>query len=501
MTLKKIIKTFDKSLYEINTESRLAWVGLKKEQEITPILQKYRWLYDLPTLNFIKKNYQKETNSNLKKQFRLLFFDLSDLFLYRKVIVIDDRLTTFFNKAIVEVDGEKIAFHNLGPLIGKSADFDKRERLYEAALKITQKSNKDFLLMLKSNLKSIQKDLGFESYLDFYQNKKGVDYSQFQKTVLKINSQLQGLYLKEMKKLVEENLHRPWQNLRSCHASYLLLLNRFDQYFPKEKLIPVFEASMRGLGLNIKKQKNIKIDATERAEKNPRAVCYNAKVPQEIHLIIKPYGGFYDFEAFFHEAGHAEHYANMDSKLPFVYRYLSSSYALHELFSYLFESLTRNPLWLEKYLKLPKKIAKQIAYESNLANLFMLVRYLGKFSYEYQLFSSGSLSSGPQLYAKTLRKFTNFIYNPINYLSDMDEGFYSADYLRAWIGQAQLVAFLEKKFGKYWFGKKEVGNWLRKIWAEGSQFELEELLEKNQISKPFNIKPLVSRFKNSLSPK
>ena len=501
MTIQKIIKSLEKNMYEMNTESRLARVGLKKEQKIAPILAKYNWLYNLTTINFVKKSYQKETNLNKKEQLKLLFYDLSDFFLYRKVIVMDDRLATFLNKVQVKVDGEKISFHNLGPLMGKSADFNKRERLHKAGLGVIKEANQDYLLMFKSVLKNIKSDLGFEDYIDFYQQKKTIDYSQFQKIVFEINSQLQGLYRRRMKKFVEENLHHPWQNLKSCHLSYLLLLNNFDHYFPKEQLVPVFEASMKDLGFNVKKQKNIKIDAADRPGKNSRAVCYNAKVPQEIHLIIKPVGGFYDFEAFFHEGGHSEYYAHINPKLPFVFRYLSSSNALQELFSFLFESLTRNPLWLEKYLGLPKKIAKQVAAESEMANFCMLIRYLAKFSYEYQLFSSHDLLSGTQLYAQTLKKFTNFVYSPVAYLSDLDTGFYSADYLRAWMGEAQLIDFFEKKFGQRWFEKKEVGHWLKKIWQTGSQFDLEEILEKNKIGKAFDINPLVSRFKKSLAKK
>lgn len=501
MTIQKIIKSLEKNMYEMNTESRLARVGLKKEQRIAPIFKKYQGLYELPKLNFVKRSFQKENNLNKKKQLKLLFYGLAEFFLYRKVIVLDDRLTTFLNKTKVVVDGEKIAFHNLGPLISKSAAFDKRERLQKASLKVIKKANPNFLLMLETSLKSVKTDFGFDNYIDFYQKKKGMDYSHFLTLVLNINSQLQGLYREKMNDFVEKNLGRPWKNLKNCHLSYLLVLNRFDRYFPKEKLVPVFEASMKDLGFDVRKQANIKIDTVERPGKNPRAVCYNVKVPQEIHLIIKPVGGFYDFEAFFHEAGHTEYYANVNPDLPFAFRYLESSYALSELFAYLFESLTRNPLWLERYLSLPRKIAKQVAYESEMANFCLLIRYLAKFSYEYQLFSSGDLSLGPQLYAKTLTEFTNFIYSSVSYLSDLDDGFYSADYLRAWIGHAQLVAFLERKFGEYWFEKREVGEWLKKLWKLGSQFKLEEVLEKNHIGKAFDINPLVSRFKKSLSKK
>ena len=37
------------------------------------------------------------------------------------------------------------------------------------------------------------------------------------------------------------------------------------------------------------------------------------------------------------------------------------------------------------------------------------------------------------------------------YLADMDAGFYSADYLRAWIRSAQLRAYLEREIGDDWW--------------------------------------------------
>ncbi|MCX6725715.1 MAG: hypothetical protein NT052_00145, partial [Candidatus Shapirobacteria bacterium] len=389
MTIKKILQELEKFIYEINTESRLARVGLKKEQKIAPIVKKYQWLFSLPTINFVKKS-------------QLLFFELSESFLYSKTASLEDKIETFFNKSEVEIDGEKIAYHNLEPLISKTADFKKRERLQKAGQQVVKKANPQMLLMLKTALKSLEKDLGFIGEIDFYQKKKTIDYSQFYRLVQEINSQLQGIYQEKMGKFVQENLNVVWKNLNSCHLSYLRGLNHFDHFFPKGQLMPVFEFSMKDLGFILKKQTNIKIDTAERPGKNPRAVCYTTKVPEEIHLIIKPIGGFYDFTAFFHEGGHAEHYSNMSANLPFAYRYLAASHASSELFSFLFESLTRNPLWLEKYLNLPKKIAKQVAYESEMANLCLLIRYLGKFSYEYQLFSDGDFAKGPQLYSQTL---------------------------------------------------------------------------------------------------
>ncbi len=50
--------------------------------------------------------------------------------------------------------------------------------------------------------------------------------------------------------------------------------------------------------------------------KSPRAFCSPVRVPEEVYLVIAPVGGRDDYAALFHEAGHTEHYANINGRLP-----------------------------------------------------------------------------------------------------------------------------------------------------------------------------------------
>src|SRR5204863_3350544 len=55
----------------------------------------------------------------------------------------------------------------------------------------------------------------------------------------------------------------------------------------------------------------------------------------------------------------------------------------------------------------------------------------------------------PRLRAVT-HEATRLRYDERGHLSDMDAGFYSADYLRAWIRSAQLKAYLRREVGEDW---------------------------------------------------
>jgi hypothetical protein len=51
----------------------------------------------------------------------------------------------------------------------------------------------------------------------------------------------------------------------------------------------------------------------------------------------------------------------------------------------------------------------------------------------------------------------------------MDAGFYSADYLRAWIRSAQLRAHLRREVGSDWWRSTATGDVLRGFFSEGTQ--------------------------------
>jgi hypothetical protein len=66
-------------------------------------------------------------------------------------------------------------------------------------------------------------------------------------------------------------------------------------------------------------------------------------------------------------------------------------------------------------------------------------------------------------------------YREEGYLADMDAGFYSADYLRAWIRAAQLRAHLEREVGEGWWADEDTGTRLRALFSEGTRPSSEEI--------------------------
>ncbi len=537
MDIKRLEKKIHDFIYDLETEDRLNRVGLKEKSELAKVFKKYKKLFTKQNLESLKEESSRQartikysSSDPAKPESRevqpdipnRLYYTLAGSYIGLTTAADEDKIKTYFAKAKAAADGKTVSYFQLAPMLAKEEDFHKRELLDNAATPIVFKVNPKQLALLRKEIEII-KGLGYKSYIDYFSKAKKMDYDKFYKVAGQIRKETDKRWEKVINKVAEEVLGHPYGNLRACHLVYLRSISMFDKYYPRAKVVPVFRKFARDLGCADLLPK-IKIDDVDRPAKNPRAVCYWPDPPGEIHLVIKPIGGEQDFEAALHEGGHALHGASVDRNLPYSLKALSYSNALTETYAFVLEDLVFDSDWLSHYLSTPPDVAKKIYWQATFVNLMMLRRYLGKFSYEYQLFSlppvipaqagikhkkildqvmtvshiesveNDSFVNGPKLYAKNLYNTTGFITKEANWLSDMDSGFYSADYLRAWIGAAQIKDYLVKKFGRKWFLDKRAGKFLRDLWSRGVQDEIEDVVGRLGY-KPLDVSYLVDGYK------
>ena len=475
-SIDNVIKGIKESTYEIQTESRLAYSGLKREQNIAGVLKKYTWLYSLETVRRAGEAYRAETDPENRERLRRVYYYLLEGYMGQQTAPLEDELVSFEAAATVEVDGESIPYHNVPVLIASEHDYERRDRLREAALSVVEDCNPKHLEILRTRLAVLADEFGYGSYTAYNAEKKRIDYTLLRSRMGNFLSETEETYTALTGRWVEETTGRRLGELGSHHFSYISRVPQYDEYFRKDKLLEAYELTLSRMGLDRASQKNIHIDTEERPTKNPRARCYAPDPPEEVHLLIKPVGGLEDYMAFLHEAGHAQHFGNEDPALDYVERGVSTSNALTEIYSFLLEHLTQNLAWLTGVVGLPEETARGVAYHAELTELFFVRRYAAKLTYELDFFED-PLEEGRnrELYASTLSAATHFVYAPQNYLNDMDPGYYSADYLRAWITEAMLRHHLESAYGEDWFAHPEAGELLRGLWATGESKENEEV--------------------------
>jgi oligoendopeptidase F len=272
---------------------------------------------------------------------------------------------------------------------------------------------------------------------------------------------------------------------------YVRRLSPLDATYTKDRATEVCLETLSALGFDMASDTNIKLDLDDRPQKSPRACVIASDPPKVVHLITRAQGGLHDYQAFMHEAGHALHYAGVDPNLPYTFRRLSRDHALTEIYSYICEAITREPGWHSQYFGLSDEEAQTNAQATTFLEALLFRRYTAKLQYELGFWSNfdqaGTTSDD---YSEKLTAATGVRYPREGHLADMDAGFYSADYLRAWIRHAQLRAHLIDEVGEDWWRSPKTGEVLRALFAEGTRPSSEEIAARLGYE-PFDTAPLI----------
>ena len=265
----------------------------------------------------------------------------------------------------------------------------------------------------------------------------------------------------------------------SSHVAYLRRLSPLEATYPKDRAVPVCVATLEALGLDLEQLPGIKLDLDDRPQKSPRACVIASDPPNVVHLITRAQGGLHDYQAFLHEAGHALHYASVDPDLPYTFRKFSRDHALTEIYSYIVEAISREPGWHAEHFGLSDAQAAENAEATTFLEALLFRRYTAKLQHELGFWSRFPEDGGtPGGYSELLTAATGLRFPAENFLADMDSGFYSADYLRAWIRSAQLRQCLVREVGEHWWRSPETGERLRQLWREGTKPTSEEIADR-----------------------
>jgi hypothetical protein len=281
----------------------------------------------------------------------------------------------------------------------------------------------------------------------------------------------------------------------SAHLRWLRRLSPLESTYPKDRSVAVCVDTIRALGFDLEAIPNIRLDLEDRPQKDPRACVIAANPPEVVHLITRANGGLSDYEAFLHEAGHALHYAGCDPRLPWTFRAISRDHALTEIYSYLVDSIAGEPGWHAAYFGLSDEQAAENAQAAVFLDALLYRRYTAKLRYELGFWSAFGEEQGssPRDYATLLTEATGLRYDERGHLADMDAGFYSADYLRAWIRSAQLRAYLRREVGEDWWRSTGTGEILRGLFAEGTRPSSEDIAGRLGFD-PLDTAPLVAEL-------
>lgn len=450
--------------------------GQKPVCDTAAVYDRFPGLFTRRAVDELEAMYAGARDDDKRRLAYLLVFAV-DGFMGAQTRHLSDELANTESRAAIQVDGESIGLRQAGVVQANEADRERRGRIQTARLAATEQHLTPLLDAMWRRCHDLAAELGHPNYKELYAEIKGLDYDLIRAELETFLHDTAGLYERSMDRLGRERLGIPLADLRFSDIPRLWRAPEFDRVFAADRLLPTLRATLKGMGIDLDAQSNVHLDTEVRELKSPRAFCSPVRVPGEIYLVVLPQGGQDDYQALLHEAGHTEHFAHVAPDLPFEYRMLGDN-AVTEGFAFTFDHLVLNRRWLDAYLGYTD--ADDFLRFANVSDLYFMRRYIAKLCYEVELHSqTGSLDHMAAVYSSRLSEALMVDVPPQSYLLDVDDAFYVASYLRAWMLEGAWRMMLQDRHGMEWFGDAGAGAWIRQLWAHGQHYTAEQLLLKN----------------------
>jgi hypothetical protein len=250
---------------------------------------------------------------------------------------------------------------------------------------------------------------------------------------------------------------------------YSKIENDFSSINPVELIKKVLE----NLDFDLSR---IHFDTEDRNNKYISPICFFVKIPEDIRILYKNESPYFDFQACFHESGHAAHASSVDKDIEYWNKYYMPE-GITEVFSIFFERLTKNNDFLaESELNINKETIDKLNYLNKFMELYFITFYVTNSLMKLEYWQKNlTIEQASELYSKLLKEYTG-IEMPGEYwlLHHIlpESIMYVPSYLIAAVRASELETFLKYKFGSKWWKEKNAGKELKEIMSPGAKINL-----------------------------
>ena len=481
-------------VFERSEEGRAVRVGEKEVSEQAAIVARYADLFTRAQLDALRRAEAEAPDEERERLYRLRKTCESGL-ITSELAEREDALENEILAARVTFHGEEMPLRSAQARLAVLTEYADREELGQVHSDASATFNDDRLEILRAGEELDSELSGEPDPVARNEEEKGISLGGLAEVLGRTSSAADGVYARLRERWFEKLLGPERDELpNSYHVGYLRRLSPLESTYVKERAVEVCLDTLSRLGFDMNAEKNIKLDLDDRPQKSPRACVIASDPPRVVHLITRAQGGLHDYQAFLHEAGHALHYGSCDPALPYTFRNLSRDHALTEIYSYIFEAISREPDWHAQYFGLSDEQAAENAEATIFLEAVLFRRYVAKLQFELEFWSRFAQDGGSsEGYSERLTAAAGVRYRSDAFLADMDAGFYSADYLRAWIRAAQLRDHLVREVGHDWWRSAKTGEMLRELFTEGTRPTSEEIAARLGFD-PHDTRPLLAEL-------
>lgn len=487
---------------EMSREYYLAMGGLKPMAELQPIYEKHSAIMTPDTLAMTLEAFRgSRPPTEEYVRTRMLLEWLAGLLSGRELASMDEREMAWEASAMVTLsDGSKVQYERAPIEMANAGDRERRLAVHSARNKLVEAElaprRRERFERERDIIERLELADGYNATWELL---SGVSLTDLRTQCEQFLRDTQAAWDETAPEFIKRVLGIEPRQATRADALALFRAHAFDSYFPAREMEARVQEQVTAMGVDPLAGGRIRLDTGEREGKRSRAFCAPVRVPDEVYLVLRPHGGQTDWSTFLHELGHALHFAYVRPDYPFEYKWLGDN-SVTESYAMLFDGLMQDSGWLKRYTDLGEPRVPTFTRAGGFEELHLMRRYCAKFIYETHLYGGDvRWESLPDLYVDLLTQATTFQYSRSEAFVDVDPGYYSARYLRAWQLQSLLNETLTERYDADWWRNPRAGPWIAEsLFAEG-QRELAHELAKRVSGRELSFAPLVREIERLLA--
>jgi len=485
----------------ISRESYLAYAGHKKTAELQPIYQQYDRVLGPEALELTLDAFRSAAEgTEEKRSARLLLEWEIESQAAKPLAALDEREIAWENTAVIRSPDGQVVQYQAAPIeIANTRDRAARLALDAARAKLVKNEHAPMRLERLQREKDYIESLGIgRDYNSSFEAMTGISLENLADNCDRFLRDTKSMWDDTLRGVLRSSLGIKPSEAKRSDALALFRASEYDDAFPGREMEATIRRQVTEMGIDPTANGRITFDVGEREGKRSRAFCSPVRVPEEVYLVLRPHGGQSDYNTFLHELGHALHFGYASPDYSFEFRWLGDN-SVTESYAMLFDHRMQDRGWLLRYSKLGTNHVQKFLRTAGLEELHYLRRYCAKLMYERMLYSGDvPWSELPDLYVSLLSSATGFEYDPADAFVDVDPGFYSARYLRAWQLQSILNEELTSRFDVDWFRNPSAGPWMvGELFSRGQRENAEEIAARAGTNK-LSFKPLIRKIEGLL---
>jgi len=462
------LSTFHAELGEAYFE---ALSGRRDDLGLEAIYERHTALFDRAAIDGLRT--LAGGSGEAVRQARALLAFAVEGYLEGRVADLTDAIQTAEAQATIIWRGERIPYRSAPIRIAEISHRGERNAL-EASYQEAVDAINPMRLTRLERLRAAMAELGYADEVALVRELHGIDVDELAGDLRQFLVESETVYFAALRRYLAE-IDIEQGDASAADLAHLLRGNGWDPWFEPRRMLPVMQATLRGLGIDLAGQANVALDVEPRPTKTARAFAVPIRVPQDIRLVVQPRGGHVDYDGLLHELGHVEHFAHVDPKLPVAWKHLGDN-SVTEGYAFLLQYLMLEPAWLAEHLGMPDGEAAGWVDFAAFRKLFFMRRYVAKLLYELRLHRDADIGLARAYYAGLLGLLTGVRTPEASFLADLDDHLYAARYLRAWMLEGSLSAGLRARHGPSWWREAAAGGTLRRSWSRGQEWNAQDVV-------------------------